>query len=122
MMSGGDIICPGDTTELVFNLTGSPPWEITYLTNGMNPQTITAGYTPFYLPVTPLATTLYQFTQLNDAYCTGTPSGQVEVVVDYPSGTLSGDNTICAGEGAQLIFDLDRLSALDDQIYGQRHQ
>ena len=105
-LTGGDVICPGDTAELFFNLTGSPPWMITYLTNGMNPQTIQADYSPFILEVYPLVTTQYQFTGLYDAYCTGTASGVVEIAVDNPTGTLSGDNEICAGAGSQLIFNL----------------
>ncbi len=106
VMTGGEVICPGDTAELVFNLTGTPPWEITFLANGMNPQTITAGYTPFSVFVTPLTTTTYLFSGLSDLYCTGSPSGQVEVVVDYPGGFLNGDNNICAGEGSELVFTL----------------
>jgi hypothetical protein len=105
-MTGDATICEGDTAQLVFYLTGSPPWTLTYLVNGGNPQTIVAGSTPFIIPVYPLATTQYQFTQLYDAYCIGTASGQALVTVDYPNGALSGDNTICAGDAAQLIFIL----------------
>ncbi|MBP6870898.1 MAG: T9SS type A sorting domain-containing protein [Bacteroidales bacterium] len=106
VLSGGETICSGDTSELVFNLTGTPPWEITYLTNGMNPVTVVAEYTPFSVFVTPQVTTVYQFTQLSDLHCEGSASGQVQVSVDYPTGTLSGDNTICAGSGAILLFIL----------------
>jgi hypothetical protein len=106
VMTGGGTICEGGSAELVFNLTGSPPWNITYLINGGDPQTVTAGHTPFIIPVSPSVTTQYQFTQVYDAYCTGTASGQVLVTVDVPSGFLSGDNTICAGGTAQLIFIL----------------
>jgi hypothetical protein len=105
-MSGGGTICEGDTAQLVFNLTGSPPWTITYLTNGSNPQTVVANSTPFIILVTPPVTTQYEFTQLSDNYCTGTASGQALVTVDFPSGFLSGDNTICYGGSAQLIFVL----------------
>lgn len=106
IMTGGRTICPGDTAELVFNLTGTPPWTITYLTNGMNPVTLVAGYTPFYVPVTPLVTSTYSFTELSDAYCEGNASGQVQVAVDNPSGGMTGDNTICAGDDTQLVFNL----------------
>lgn len=106
IMTGGETICPGDTADLVFNLTGSPPWTITYLANGMNPQTITAGYSPYTHQVTPLTTTQYQFSQLTDINCTGSTSGQVVVTVDYPTGMLSGDNTICAGGGSELVFTM----------------
>ena len=106
VMTGDATICQGDTAQLVFNLTGSPPWNITYLTNGMNPLTVVANSTPFILLVNPLVTTQYQFTQLSDAYCTGTASGQVLITVNFPTGNLSGDNTICTGGTAQLIFVL----------------
>lgn len=106
VLTGDATICEGDTAQLVFNLTGSPPWNITYLINGSNPQNVVAGSTPFIVLVTPPATTQYQFTQVSDAHCTGTASGQVLVTVDFPSGFLSGDHTICAGGTAQLIFVL----------------
>ncbi len=106
VLSGDATICQGDTAQLVFNLTGSPPWAITYLINGSNPQTVTAYSSPYILTVTPLVTTHYQFTQVSDANCAGTASGQALVTVDLPTGFLSGDNTICAGGGAQLIFIL----------------
>ncbi len=106
VMVGDATICEGDTAELVFYLNGTAPWTITYLVNGSDPQTVIAFETPFIVQVIPEATTLYQFSQLSDANCTGTVSGQALVNVDYPSGLLSGDNTICYGETAQLIFVL----------------
>jgi hypothetical protein len=106
VLTGNATICQGDTAQLTFFLTGSPPWTITYLVNGSNPQTLIAGSTPFTLLVSPLTTTEYQFIQVYDAYCIGTASGQALVTVDYPDGDLSGDNTICAGDAAQLIFYL----------------
>jgi hypothetical protein len=105
-MTGGEVICQGDTAELVFNLTGTAPWTITYLANGMNPVTFVADYSPYYVEVTPASTTTYQFSELFDTYCVGTASGNVVVTVDFPTGSMSGDNTICAGDGAQLLFVL----------------
>jgi hypothetical protein len=104
-LSGSAIICNGDTTSLVFNLTGTPPWLITYTANG-SPQTITATSTPFYLPVSPPVTTTYQFTQLSDLHCNGTAGGQAVVTIDDPTGTMSGNNVICAGETTNLVFIL----------------
>lgn len=106
IMTGDATICEGDTAELVFYLNGNPPWTITYLVNGSNPQTVVANESPYIIQVYPLVTTQYQFTQMSDANCTGQASGQVLVTVDYPSGLLTGDNTICSGETAQLIFIL----------------
>jgi hypothetical protein len=106
VLSGGEIICQGDTAELTFNLTGTAPWTITYLANGMNPVTIVADYTPFYVAVTPATTTTYHFSQLSDAHCLGTASGDAVVTVDFPTGSMSGNNTICSGDGAQLLFVL----------------
>jgi hypothetical protein len=106
ILTGDATICEGDTAQLVFYLNGSPPWTITYLINGSNPQTLVTGSSPFVLPVYPLTTTHYQLTQVYDANCIGTASGQAVVTVDYPYGDLSGDNTICTGDAAQLIFTL----------------
>jgi hypothetical protein len=106
VLTGNATICEGDTAQLYFSLTGSPPWSITYLTNGFNPQTVVTELNPYILNVSPLVTTQYQFTQLSDAYCNGTASGQALVTIDHPSGMLSGDNTICSGSSTGLIFNL----------------
>ena len=113
VISGNATICPGDTALLTFNLSGTPPWTITFTENGINPQTMTADATPFILPVSPINTTEYQFTQLYDLNCTGTAMGQALITVDRPDGNLGGDNTICAGEAAQLTFILNGFPPWD---------
>ncbi len=104
LLTGDAAICQGDTAQLVFNLTGSPPWSITYTQNGINPQTVIATSTPFFIFVSPAVSTFYQFTQLADLHCIGIPSGDAFITVDQPEGIMSGGATICAGDSAILIF------------------
>jgi hypothetical protein len=104
LLTGDVTICQGDTAQLVFNLTGNPPWSITYTQNGINPQTVIVASTPFFLYVAPTISTFYQFTQLADLHCTGIPSGDAFITIDQPDGTMIGDATICAGDSAILIF------------------
>jgi hypothetical protein len=105
-LSGDNTICAGDATQLIFILTGFPPWTITFTANDSNAQTVVATYSPFSVTVTPTISTLYEFTQLEDVFCTGTTSGQAMITVNQPTGELSGSATICAGDPAQITFNL----------------
>lgn len=85
VLSGDQDICLGETADLSVILTGLGPWDITY-SDGTTTSTITAGSSPFTLPVTPLITSTYTITGLSDAStCTSVPadiSGSAVVTVN----------------------------------------
>lgn len=102
-MTGSTTICAGQPANLTFNLTGSPPWSITYTINGTNPQTVGANSSPFILPVYPLIPTTYAFTALDDAFCDGDASGEAVVAVNpSPTANAGSDKSIPYGTSTSL--------------------
>ncbi|MGM0582432.1 MAG: PKD domain-containing protein [Bacteroidota bacterium] len=77
-ISGNDVICNGDETELVFDQSGVGPWTITY-TDGDQNYTFTTSFNRHFEPVTPTSTTTYTLVSVVDSNspesCTGTVSG-----------------------------------------------
>jgi hypothetical protein len=102
-LSGSATVCAGETAQITFNLTGSPPWNITFTENGGNPQTVTAYSTPYNLNVTPLITTIYEFIYFEDNSCPGLASGEAIVTVNpEPVVSAGTDKTIPNGTSTFL--------------------
>ncbi len=103
VLSGSTTICAGEEANLTFVLTGTPPWSITYTTNGGSPQVVAANSTPFILPVYPTTTTTYAISILEDIYCTGVTSGEAVIDVDpSPTASAGSDQTIPYGTSTIL--------------------
>lgn len=103
IMSGSGDICAGEPASLLFNLTGTPPWNITYTANGTNPQTVITNTTPYTEEVYPAVPTLYAFTALEDVHCDGEASGQVQVSVSpSPDANAGTDQTLPYGANTVL--------------------
>jgi hypothetical protein len=75
-------LCSGNTANLSVQLTGTPPWSITY-TDGTTPVTINGIMSsPFAIPVSPTVTTSYWITSVTDAFGTNTsPSNTITLIV-----------------------------------------
>jgi hypothetical protein len=102
-LSGTNTICAGESTNLTFNLAGTPPWSITYTANGANPQIVAANASPYIVTVYPTYTTTYAFTYLEDINCTGQTSGQAIVTVNPSPATNAGtDQSIAYGTSTTL--------------------
>lgn len=86
MLSGDQEICAGDTARLPIQLSGMPPFNITYTINGavqLPLEIMPTGNAPAligYLPATEAG--LYEITKVEDAGCTGTVSGSAKVEVN----------------------------------------
>jgi hypothetical protein len=91
--AAGAIVCGVGTYNLRINFTGTAPWSFTYTAdNGATSTTISnIAASPYYLAVSPAATTTYKITALNDRYCANySSSNSVSIVVqDKPTITLS---------------------------------
>jgi hypothetical protein len=102
-MTGSGTICAEEPAELTFNLTGTPPWSITYTINGGSPQIVAANASPYVLTVYPTTTTTYAFTNLEDINCDGTASGEVTISVNpSPTSNAGNDQTIAYGTATTL--------------------
>ncbi len=108
LLSNDTTVCHGTVVYAIMQFSGWGPFEVTY-NDGSNTYVATGLTSPrdtiFLYPTVP---TTYTFTKVEDALCS-----RSLLFIDLhaetlpaTSGTLSGSATICAGEPAELIFDL----------------
>jgi large repetitive protein len=105
-LTGNASICPGGQSVLTVNLSGPSPWNLTW-TNGTTPVTQTGLTSSIYtFSVSPTATTTYSLVSVSSS-CSGTVNGTALIsVLGAPTATLSGNQTICNSQTAQLTFAL----------------
>ena len=98
VLSGNNSICAGEPAQLTVNLTGTPPWNITYTSNGSDPQTLVANASPHEIIVYPATTTLYELTEVSDLFCDGEASGTAQItVLPSPVANAGSDQTLPYG-------------------------
>ncbi|MCS7036245.1 MAG: gliding motility-associated C-terminal domain-containing protein [Saprospiraceae bacterium] len=103
-LSGNATICAGDSTNLRFTFTGTPPFVFTYAINGVAQPPDTAFSSPKILRVSPDSTSTYTLTSVRSNGCTGTVSGSATVTVSPPlTATISGGGQICQGGSGTTI-------------------
>ena len=97
-ITGSTQICPGASTLLTLNFTGTGPWS-GVLSNG---QTFSSSANQTTLSVSPSSTTTYSISSLNDNNCGATSgiSGSATVVVN-PTNTIALSSA--AGSNAQSL-------------------
>lgn len=107
-ISGDNGVCLGGTVDLRVDLTGTPPWNITY-SNGVESFEIHGITESIYTieNVEPLETRTFTILEVTDVHCTNSGSGSAVVTVDQPTTvefveTDLGD--ICRGENIELQF------------------
>ncbi len=108
-ISGGGIVCPGESVDLIVTRTGEGPWDFEYAVGGdiQANQTVTSG-DQFILTVTQPGQ--YTLISTSDSNCAGTVSGNGTVQnYETPTATLSGEPTVCegTGDGPQIVFTGD---------------
>ncbi|MEY3367691.1 MAG: hypothetical protein RI973_846 [Bacteroidota bacterium] len=102
-MTGGVEICPGESTDLTFELTGDSPWSVTV--NGQVVSGIVG--TPYNYTVTPSSTTDYVLTAVNDEFCSATTNQTQTVTVHQPPTVANVEATCNAtATGYVLCFDI----------------
>ena len=105
-LTGNASICPGGQSTLTVNLSGPSPWNLTW-TNGTTPVSQTGITSSTYtFAVSPSSTTTYSLVSVSSS-CAGTVNGSALIsVLGAPSATLSGNQTICNSQTAQLTLAL----------------
>lgn len=92
-ITGDNLICAGDETELSVELTGTAPWELM-----IDGQAYTATTSPFTLTVSPTLTTLYTVSMVEDAGgCTNEGAGEAQIdIIPLPeiAATPAGDEFV----------------------------
>lgn len=111
-INGTSSICEGENANLVFNLSGTAPWRITY-TDGTNTYTVgNIPSSPYSVYVTPSMTTTYSLLMVEDANCHASPSGISSFTIQVFPGpntyqmTGSNGNEYCEGDpGVEIGID-----------------
>ncbi|MEO5572015.1 MAG: PKD domain-containing protein [Bacteroidia bacterium] len=106
-LTGTTAICYGSSSNLSINFTGSGPYTYSYSdgTNTFGP--FTTPNDPEIVTVQPtLPTTTYSVTNVSDANCNGTVTGNTATVTVYnlPSAVVSGISEICIGASSSFTI------------------
>ncbi|MEO1263753.1 MAG: gliding motility-associated C-terminal domain-containing protein [Bacteroidota bacterium] len=102
-ISGGTIICPGESADLVIDLTGDSPWSVTV--NGQVYDNINGS--PFILQVQPDATTTYMLENVADNNCDrDLMEAQTVTLHDPPVITFESDDCNPTGTAYTLCFTI----------------
>ena len=109
-ISSGDLaICSGESSDIVIDFTGLPPWTFTYTKDGLNPETITTTNNPYLLNVSEDG--VYEVVALEGGGCSGSSfSGSSQITIhSLPTAHIAeGDSflPICFGESTDLTIEL----------------
>ena len=105
-------ICPGDSTGIIINLTGTAPWNFTYTIDGINPTNVTTSSNPYTLITADSG--IYEITALSDSNFTGTCfSGSATIKIDgvIPTSQITSPNdTVCEGVVVNVGIDFTGVS------------
>lgn len=83
-VSGSASVCNGQSTDLIFDFTGTGPWTFQY-SDGVTTFPGNSPTNSISISVTPIATTTYTLISVADANCTGTIVGSpLTISVDNP--------------------------------------
>jgi hypothetical protein len=102
-LSGSSTICTTGVAQLRVDLTGVPPWNVTY-TNGVTNSSFTTSTTPYFINVSPTVTTFYNLVSVSSPICNGTVNGVASVnVVQPPVVNLNNFTTpVCSNQTVTL--------------------
>jgi len=109
VISGEADHCEEDTqtlVDLIVQMTGEGPWELTYRQNGVLQTPIVADTNPYFLSVNGLGDYTLESVSYAAGYCPGTVSGLAQVVEsELPTAFISGTGNHCA-EDTETLVDL----------------
>jgi len=106
-ISGSHSICAGGSATLTVNFSGGGPWNLTW-TDGTNFTSQTGiSSSPYLFSVSPVNSTTYSLSNLVSQGCTGSVTGTGVVTLQSgPTASISGNQTICIGDSAQVSIQL----------------
>ncbi len=111
LVSGEGVICESGSVDVIIELTGTSPWDITY-NDGTTDFSGTIDDSPHVISVS--TDGVYQVTSVSDANCTGTASGIAEVTVNsLPTAAVTGGGVICADEETTVLVALTGVAPWD---------
>ena len=100
VLTGDDVLCAGENSEVILNFTGIAPYTYTYSDGFTNYGPITTSTNPEIIPVTPAVTSNYSVVAYSDDKCPGLMAGTAAIIVNpLPVATVTGNPSICYGSG-----------------------
>ena len=87
-ISGSSTICPSGIAQIRFDMTGIPPWNVTY-TNGSSNSSFTTSSTPYFVQVSPQVSTFYNLVSASSQICSATQLTGVGSVTVIPAPTVT---------------------------------
>jgi large repetitive protein len=105
LTSGSTALCQGQTVNLTYNFTGTPPFTFVPTINGAAQAPVVANSTSFSQTLTPgLGLTTYGIDMVSAGGCSAAGTGFYDVSVSVPStATISGNVTSCNPGSSQNL-------------------
>ncbi len=104
-ISGGAAVCPGECVNIIFEFTGTAPWNYAYSHNGGPDITGVANTNTELISICLPGD--YTLVSVVDQFCTGTVSGLANIQnYTTPTATMGGDPDVCvdSGDGPVINF------------------
>lgn len=114
-ISGGGAVCPGDSVDVSFQLTGTPPFAVV-LSEGANTYNLSDLSNGDVIRFAVTGNMSFDITSVTDATtCPGTFSGGpvTASLLTAPTAVMSGGGRICQGDDAILSFTLTGSGPFD---------
>jgi len=87
-ISGSSTICASGIAQLRFDMTGIPPWNVTY-TNGSIQSSFTTTVSPYFVQVSPQVSTFYNLVAASSQICASSSLIGVGSVTVIPAPTVT---------------------------------
>jgi gliding motility-associated-like protein len=114
-LSGGGVICEGETAQLQVDFTGIGPWDFEVALAGVGQGVISTNTNPFVFEVENPG--VYTLVSLQNAICSGLYNGQANLLVNpLPTATILSGGEICEGDDFNLEIALTGTAPWEIQL------
>jgi hypothetical protein len=112
------LVCPGTTYSIPLKLVGNAPFNLTYQLNGVAQPPATSATDMFVIFGTDISVPLtLVVTGISDKFCTGFSNDTAMIaLLDQPSVTILGADTICPGGTAVLTLKLVNTASAQVEV------
>ena len=110
-LSGSQTICPGSATQLSVSFSSGSAWQLSWSDGGTTYTQTGITSNPYLISITPVTAATYSLVNVSGVSCSGLVGGQAILsMIPTPQGVLSGSQTLCSGNAAQLSVALSGSS------------